>query len=265
MSSQNINIHGTVSLQHFLTVIFIVAPLGVILLLLITILLLFAPRGPRRRPLFILNIIACVLGICQAVFFACLNSYVILHPDKPVSHTIALAAIAILLGPPIFIDSISFIRLLAFYPIRLTAPSTLFAVVTPTFVWKAARLACLTAFLVTYPATRFNGPGSATLPGLVWDSANGHWTVALLALQVADNSYASHLSAYTCTQRLDFGRFVSAMFLYKLYQYGLHKPEVHGRPGCKYFISTRHMLRTDRSLFKCVLPLPSSQSCLGIM
>jgi hypothetical protein len=200
MSSLNANIHGVISLHHFLAVILIVVPLGAILLLLISVLLLFAPPESRKRPVFILNIVACFLGICQAIYFACLNSYVILHPDKPVSHTIALAAIAILLGPPIFIDGISLVRLLAFYPIRFTAPSTLFAVFTPPFIWKAARLACLTAFLVTYPIGRFNGPGYATLPGLVWGSASGHWTVALLALQVADNRYASHLSPYICAQ-----------------------------------------------------------------
>jgi len=188
MSSLDTN--SIVSLHHFLAVILIVAPIGAVLLLIISILLFFAPPESRRRPVFILNIIACLLGICQAVYFASLNSYVILHPDKPLPHAIALAAIAILLGPPIFIDSISFVRLLAFYPYRFTAPSTLFAILTPTFLWKAACLACLTAFLVTYPINHFSGPSYATLPGLVW--GREPWIVALLALQVADNSYVFH-------------------------------------------------------------------------
>lgn len=186
-----------ISLHHFLAVILLVAPLGAILILIITILLFFTPTESRKRPIFILNILACLLGACQAIYFAGLNSYVILHPDQPVSHSFALAAIAILLGPPILIDSISFVRVLAFYPIRLTPPSTLFAILTPTFVWKATRLGCLTAFLVTYPITRFNGPGYATLPGLVW--GRGPWIVALLALQVADNSCVSHVTARLCS------------------------------------------------------------------
>jgi hypothetical protein len=132
MSSLDTN--SIVSLHHFLAVILIVAPIGAVLLLIISILLFFAPPESRRRPVFILNIIACLLGICQAVYFASLNSYVILHPDKPLPHAIALAAIAILLGPPIFIDSISFVRLLAFYPYQFTAPSTLFTILTPTFL-----------------------------------------------------------------------------------------------------------------------------------
>ena len=189
MSSLDTN--GVISLHHFLAVILIVAPLGAILVLTSTILLFFTPTESRRRPVFIMNILACLLGACQAIYFACLNSYVILHPDKPVSHTFALSAIAILLGPPIFIDSISFVRVLAFYPIRVTPPSTLIAIITPTFAWKAARLGCLTAFLVTYPITRFNGPSYATIPGLVW--GRGPWIVALLALQVVDNSCVSHL------------------------------------------------------------------------
>ena len=196
MSSLDTN--GVVSLHHFLAVILIVAPLGAILVLVISILLFFAPMESRKRPIFILSVLACILGTCQAIYFACLNSYVILHPDKHLSHTLALTAIAILLGPPIFIDSISFIRVLGFYPIRLTPPLTLFAIFTPTFLWKTARLGCLTAFLVTYPIARFHGPSYATLPGLVW--GRGPWVIALLALQVMDNSYVSYLTARICTQ-----------------------------------------------------------------
>jgi hypothetical protein len=85
MSSLNTNSsHGAitaVSLHHFLAVILIVAPLGAILLLIISTLLFFTPPKSRKRPVFILNILACLLGICQAIYFACLNSYVILHPD----------------------------------------------------------------------------------------------------------------------------------------------------------------------------------------
>jgi hypothetical protein len=167
LSSLNTNGYGAISLHHFLAVILIVTPLGTILLLIISILLFFTPPKSQKCPVFILNILVCFLGVCQAIYFACLNSYVILHPDELISHTIALATIALLLGPPIFIDSISFIRLLTFYPIRLTAPSTLFTILTPTFLWKAAWLACLTSFLVTYPITHFNSPSYATLPGLV--------------------------------------------------------------------------------------------------
>lgn len=182
MSSLNTN----TSVHHFLAVILTVAPLGAILLLLISVLFAFTPPESRRRPVFVLNILACLLGVIQSIYFSWLNSLAILHPENPISHTIALAAIAILLGPPIAIDSISYVRLLYFYPVGFTSPSTLFAILTPIFLWKAARLACLTAFLVTYPTTLFNGPRYATLPGLVW----GHkpWLVALLALQVADNS-----------------------------------------------------------------------------
>ena len=240
--------NSIISLHHFLAVILIVAPLGAILLLLISVLFFFTPPESRKRPVFILNILACLLGICQAIYFASLNGYVILHPDEPISHTIALAAIAILLGPPIFIDSILFVRLLAFYPIRFTSFSTLLAVLTPTFLWKAARLACLISFLVTYPITRFNGPCYATIPGLVW--GHGPWIIALLALQVADNSYVFHLTAYNiylcqcqCSM-IGFVSFMSSIFLYKLYQYGYHKPEAFGGSNSKYFIinKTRHIL-----------------------
>lgn len=187
MSSLDTN--GVVSLHHFLTVILIVAPLGAILLPIIGVLIFFTPSESRKRPVFILNILACLLGVCQAIYFACLNSYVVLHPDKHISHTTALSAIAILLTPPILIDSILLFRLLAFYPIQLTSRHTLIAILIPTFLSKSARLACLIGFLVTYPVARLDGPSYETLPGLVW--GRGPWIIALLALQAVDNSCVS--------------------------------------------------------------------------
>jgi len=195
-SMSSLDTNGVISLRHFLTVVLIVAPLGAILLPIIGVLLFFTPSESRKRPVFILNILACLLGICQAIYFASLYSYVVLHPDKPVSHTTALAAIAILLTPSILIDSILLFRLLAFYPIQLTPRYTLVAILTPTFLFKAARLACLIAFLITYPVSRFDGPSYATLPGLVW--GRGPWIIALLALQALDNACVSHLTTHPC-------------------------------------------------------------------
>ncbi|KAH9980258.1 hypothetical protein BGW80DRAFT_1274344 [Lactifluus volemus] len=178
------------SLDHFLAIILIVTPLGAALVPIIGVLFFFTPCESRRRPVFILNILACLLGICQSIFFASLNSSVILHPDKPLSRTTLLAAVAILLSPPILINSILLFRLLAFYPIQLTPRFTLIAVLAPTCICKAARLATLIAFIVTYPLSPLDAPAYATLP------------VSLVALQALDNSY------------------VSSMFLYKLYRFG---------------------------------------------
>ncbi|KAI0304411.1 hypothetical protein B0F90DRAFT_1815742 [Multifurca ochricompacta] len=189
-----------ISLHYFLTIILIVVPLGATLIPIIGTLIFFTPTESRKRPVFVLNILACLLGICQAVFFASLNTSVVLHPDKPVSHITLIAAIAILLAPPILIDSILLLRLLAFYPIQLTPHNTLIAILTPTFLIKAARLACLIAFLVAYPVSRLDAPGYVAVRGLVW--GRGPWVIALFALQALDNSY------------------VSSMFLYKLYCFG---------------------------------------------
>jgi hypothetical protein len=103
-----------------------------------------------------------------------------------VSHTTAIAAIATLLTPPILVDSILLFRLLAFYPMQLTPRNTLLAIMTPTVLCKAARLACLIAFLVTYPVARLDGPSYKTLPQLVW--GRGPWIIALFALQALDNT-----------------------------------------------------------------------------
>jgi hypothetical protein len=207
---------GVVPLHHFLAVVLIVAPLGAILLPTIGVLIFFTPCESRKRPVFVLNILACLLGICQAIYFISLHSCVILQPNKPISYTTAMAAIAILLCPPILIESILLFRLLAFYPIQLTPRNTLIVILTPACLCKAARLACLIAFLVTYPISRFDAPGYAALPGLVW--GRGPWIIALLALQALDNSCVCRLTT-GCT-RLNFDRYVSSMFLYKLYRFG---------------------------------------------
>ena len=236
MSSPLDTTNGVVSLHHFLAVILIVAPLGAILLPIIGVLIFFTPSESRKRPVFILNILACLLGICQAIYFACLNSYVVLHPDKPISHTTALSAIAILLTPPILIDSILLFRLLAFYPTQLTSTRTLIAILIPTFLAKSARLACLIGFLVTYPVARFDGPSHATLPGLVW--GRGPWVVALLALQAIDNSCVSRLTTLpVCIALIEiFDRYVSSMFLYKLYRFGYHAQKALGGSSSEYFM-----------------------------
>ncbi len=174
------------SRHHFLTVILIVAPLGATLVPIIGTLIFFAPGESRKRPVFLLNILACLLGICQAVFFACLNSSVLLHPDKFVSHTTLIVAIAVLLAPPILADSILLFRLLAFYPIQLTPRKTFIAILAPTSLVKAARLACLIAFIVTYPVSRLDAPGYVAVRGLVW--GRGHWVIAVFALQALDNT-----------------------------------------------------------------------------
>lgn len=174
------------SRQHFLATILIVAPLGATLLPIIGILIFFAPSESRKRPVFLLNIFACLLGICQAVFFTSLNSSVLLHPDNYVSRTVLVAAIVVLLAPPILVDSIILFRLLAFYPIQLTPRKTLITILTPISLVKAARLACLIAFVATYPSSRLGALGYVAVQGLVW--GRGHWIIALFALQALDNA-----------------------------------------------------------------------------
>jgi hypothetical protein len=192
------------SRHHFLATVLIVAPLGATLLPIIGILIFFAPSESRKRPVFLLNILACLLGICQAIFFTCLNSSVLLHPDNYVSRTVLVAAIVVLLAPPILVDSIMLFRLLAFYPIQLTPRKTLIAILTPTCLVKAARLACLIAFVVTYPISRLSAPGYVAVQGLIW--GRGHWIIAVFALQALDNAcvcLSLHASANLDEKNLD--------------------------------------------------------------
>jgi hypothetical protein len=56
--------NSIISLHHFLAIILIVAPLGAILFLIISVLLFFTPPESRRHPVFILNILACLDTHC---------------------------------------------------------------------------------------------------------------------------------------------------------------------------------------------------------
>jgi hypothetical protein len=231
MSSDSSN----ASRNHFLTTILIVAPLGATLIPIIGTLIFFASGESRKRPVFLLNILACLLGICQAIFFTSLNSSVLLHPDNYVSHTTLIAAIAALLAPPILVDSVLLFRLLAFYPIQLTSRKTLIAVLTPTSLMKAARLACLIAFIVTYPVSRLDAPGYVAMQGLVW--GRGHWIIAVFALQALDNACVPIIHrtrASILTERILI-RYVSSMFLYKLYRFGYTTQKAVGGSDGEYF------------------------------
>ncbi|KAI0061679.1 hypothetical protein BV25DRAFT_1805383 [Artomyces pyxidatus] len=187
------------SVHHFLTIILIVAPLGAMLIPIVGTLLFFTPPEARKRPVFILNIFACCLGLLQAAYTLGFTAELLFNPTKIFSPVLYMLDIALLLLPPLFIDSILIFRFLAFYPVQLTPPRTLAAVLAVPAVLKTARLATLIAFLATYPMDRMQQTGAAAVAGLIW--GRGPLVVVLFILQALDNAYAS------------------SIFLYKLYRF----------------------------------------------
>ncbi|KAI0317790.1 hypothetical protein OF83DRAFT_1058033 [Amylostereum chailletii] len=188
-----------VDVAHFLTVILIVAPLSAMLVPIIGTLLFFTPPHTRRRPVFVLNICACLVGILQAVLILSLNVAVLLNPDQPLAASFLLLNVAAVLIPPVLIDAILLFRLLAFYPVQLTLPRTLATVLAFPILVKLARIGLAIAFMVTYPVDRLGGARSQVIAGLLW--GRGTLVEAIFALQALDNAYAS------------------SIFLYKLYRF----------------------------------------------
>ncbi|KAI0051147.1 hypothetical protein FA95DRAFT_391860 [Auriscalpium vulgare] len=181
-------------LAHNITIILIVAPLGAMLVPIVGTLLFFTPPHARRRPVFILNIVACCLGILQAAYNLAFTSLIVLYPSQQLPAVVFFLEIIFLLLPPLFIDSILLFRLLAFYPVQLTPPRTLSALLSVPVAVKFGRLATLLAFLVTYPMDRLRGPRVDAVQGLIW--GRGSLIVILFALQALDNAYASSLFLY---------------------------------------------------------------------
>ncbi|THU91846.1 hypothetical protein K435DRAFT_800927 [Dendrothele bispora CBS 962.96] len=73
----------TEAIRPSLNFILILTPLGATLVPLIFTLLYFSTPQTRRHPVFILNILACCCGICEAAICAALQTKQILYPLEP--------------------------------------------------------------------------------------------------------------------------------------------------------------------------------------
>ncbi|KAF8878273.1 hypothetical protein CPB84DRAFT_1878822 [Gymnopilus junonius] len=82
------------AIRPSLNFILVVTPLGSVLVPLILTLLFFSTPDSRRHPVFILNILACCSGICEAATNAALEVKQIIYPLEPVSTSLLTTVIA---------------------------------------------------------------------------------------------------------------------------------------------------------------------------
>lgn len=180
------------AIRPSLNFILVLTPLGAALVPLVITLLFFSTPEVQRRPVFILNILACCSGICEAALNAVLEAKQIIYPLQPVSETLLTAVIAFAIVSPVFIDSILLFRVLAFYPPHRTPKRILFAVLLLPVVVKCGRFIAVVLYLNSF--TR----GSGQLPSVLL-AAESTWPrnpyiMTEWSLQMVDNTYVSHAS-----------------------------------------------------------------------
>lgn len=160
---------------------------GSILIPVTVTLLFFSTRESRRHLVFILNVLACCSGICLAGLVSVDQGRSILHPTdlEAVSSTTFVAAILFTSIATIFIDSILLIRLLAFFPRRITLTHTYIAILIFPLTVKCGRIlvTCLYINTLAHPARPY---GSMLLAAeITW---NGNpYNIAIRVLEVIDN------------------------------------------------------------------------------
>ncbi|KAJ6499520.1 hypothetical protein C8R47DRAFT_1110993 [Mycena vitilis] len=156
------------------------------------ILLVFANREMRRQPLFIMNVIAVLIGIAQGIVTMYAEVKGIVSPLQPVRASIQIGYLSMLLFTPIFVDTILLFRLYIVYPPRSISWLRRLVIFGPPIVFKLVRAACVTVFVVQWSKAINTGSESNLSAGqALWGSQP--WTKMEWFLQVFDNCYASTL------------------------------------------------------------------------
>ncbi|EGO03692.1 hypothetical protein SERLA73DRAFT_101939 [Serpula lacrymans var. lacrymans S7.3] len=173
-------------IQPSLTYILVLVPLGAALVPLILTLFFFSTPQIRRHPVFILNILACCCGICEASINATLGTKQILYPLEQTSKSLLTAAVAFSVVPPLFIDSILVFRLLAFYPVRTTPTTKLVKILALPVLIKCGRFIALVMFLHSFTSASGNGPNVLLAAGFAW-SRERRYPLTEFCLQTLDS------------------------------------------------------------------------------
>lgn len=174
------------AIRPSLNFILVLTPLGAALVPLVITLLFFSTPEVRRRPVFILNILACCSGIVEAALNATLETKQILYPLQPVSEALLTAVIAFAIISPVFIDSILLFRVLAFYPPHRTHKHVLFGVLLLPVVVKSGRFVAVVLYLNSF--TRGSGQLSSVLLAAESTWPRNPYIMTEWSLQMIDNT-----------------------------------------------------------------------------
>ncbi|KAI5123487.1 hypothetical protein M0805_008856 [Coniferiporia weirii] len=185
----------TAAIYPSLTFILVMTPLGSMLVPVIILLFFFSTPSSRLTPVFVLNILACVLGLLEALLNDALEVKQILEPTETFPQALYIATIASTVLSPMIVDSVLLTRVIAFYP-RNTSASVdrLKAIAFPMLV-KCGRFIAVVLYLHSFTVASKNTKGSVLLVGeLTW--FKNRYIIAEWTLQIVDNTYSSLFFLY---------------------------------------------------------------------
>ena len=174
------------AIRPSLNFILVLTPLGSVLVPLIITLYFFSTPNSRRHPVFILNILACCSGICEAAINAALEVKQIIYPLQPVSPSLLTAVIAFATVSPLFIDSILLFRILAFYPPYRTPKRILIGIFAFPLLVKCGRFTAVVMYLHSFTHSSGRLPSILLAAESTWPK--NPYIITEWTLQMLDNT-----------------------------------------------------------------------------
>lgn len=133
----------------------LVTPFAAVLVPILFLLFFFSTPLTRSQPIFALNVFVCFIGLAFAVVNGIIESQQILQPNT-LSRTAFYVASVFITCPPLIIDSILLVRVLAFYPASTTSKLDRFRILLFPIIVKIGRAASLIAFYIHYSKKGFS-------------------------------------------------------------------------------------------------------------
>lgn len=173
------------AIRPSLNFILVLTPLGATLVPLVFTLFHFSSPQTRRHPVFILNVLACCSGICEAAINAALETKQILYPLEPVSRGLLTAVIAFAIVSPVFIDSILLFRVIAFYPLKTTPLRLLISILALPAIVKCGRFIAVVLYLNSFTHSSGRLPSVLLAAESTWP--RNPYIMTEWSLQMVDN------------------------------------------------------------------------------
>ncbi|KAI0316862.1 hypothetical protein OF83DRAFT_1047825, partial [Amylostereum chailletii] len=170
----------------------ICATMGAVMFVMLLALLFFSTSSARRKPIFVLNIVAILVGITSAVVIIVALKY----PETPGNARVFFFEASINAYAPTFVDCILLVRLYAVFPLHSTPRLRFIFVIGVPALLNVGRLVNATVYLVNFGRIVFEhrreeiivGGGGAV------QIVSRHPTVKIECfLQIFDNLFSSAL------------------------------------------------------------------------
>jgi len=152
-------------------------------------LLCFSNAQMRRRPVFILNICAVVLGFAMGQWNTCLAAQSILNPWMPISQGVYYAFQNCYSILPYLVEAILLFRVYSVFHPRTTRLSTIIYVFLPTTILKLTRLSFIIIFMIQWAQLTTQVGDAAAAGGMLW--ADKPYIKITWLCELFDNAYVS--------------------------------------------------------------------------